>query len=98
MPHPDPVPTSSAQLKARFWRIFRLLAILSVVVAGIAVLFVARGQDEIRIHMLIATALGTGFMVLVGGALMSLVFLSASSGHDDEIGDNPRRPNDEDKE
>ena len=98
MPHPDPVPTSSAQLKARFWRIFRLLAILSVVVAGIAVLFVARGQDEIRIHMLIATALGTGFMVLVGGALMSLVFLSASSGHDDTIGDNQRRNEDKDKE
>ena len=97
-PRPDPVPISSAQLKARFWRIFRLLAILSVVVAAIAVLFVARGQDEIRIHMLIATALGTGFMVLVGGALMSLVFLSASSGHDDMIDDAPRRPDDKDKE
>ena len=97
-PVPDPSPTGSSDLKARFWRIFRLLAILSVVVAAIAVLFVARGQDEIRIHMLIATALGTGFMVLVGGALMSLVFLSASSGHDDSIGDNRRRHEDKDQE
>lgn len=98
VPRPDPVPPSTGQLKARFWRIFRLLAVLSVVVAAIAVLVVARGQDEIRIHMLIATALGTGFMVLVGGALMSLVFLSASSGHDDSIGDNRRRNDDEDKQ
>ena len=98
MPQPDPVPTSSSQLKARFWRIFRLLAMLSVIVAAVAVLLVARGQDEIRIHMLIATALGTGLMVLVGGALMSLVFLSASSGHDDSIGDNPRRRDDKDME
>ena len=98
MPRPDPAPPSSGQLKARFWRIFRLLAVLSVVVAAIAVLLVARGQDEVRIHMLVATALGTGFMVLVGGALMSLVFLSASSGHDDSIGDNPRRRDDKDME
>ena len=87
MPRPDPIPPKSGALRARFWRIFRLLAGLSVVVAAIAVLLVARGQPAIRIHMLIATALGTGLMVLVGGALMSLVFLSASSGHDDSIGD-----------
>ena len=94
---PEPPPPDSGDLRNRFWRIFRLLAILSVVVAAIAVLFVARGQEEIRIHMLIATALGTGFMVLVGGALMSLVFLSASSGHDDSIGA-PRRHDDKDNE
>jgi hypothetical protein len=98
VPRPDPVPAKASTVKARFWRIFRLLAILSVVVAAIAVLIVARGEDEIRIHMLIATGLGTGFMVLVGGALMSLVFLSASSGHDETIGDNPRRHDDKDKE
>ena len=33
--------------------------------------------------MLIATALGIGFTVLLGTALMTLVFLSAASGHDD---------------
>ncbi len=75
-----------------------MLAVLAVIVAAIAVLLVARGQDDMRIHMLVATALGTGLMVLVGGALMSLVFLSAASGHDDSIGDNPRRHDDKDKE
>ena len=86
MPTPDPTPPATGALKRRFWRVFRLLALLSVVVAAIAVLLVARGQAELRIHMLIATALGTGLMVVVGGALMALVFLSASSGHDDSAG------------
>ena len=37
-----------------------------------------------HVHMLIATALGAGLSVLLAGALMSLVFLSSSTGHDDE--------------
>jgi len=67
----------------RFWRLFRLLGLFAVIVAAIAVLLVMRGEEGVHIHMLIATALGAGFTVLVGGALMTLVFLSASSGHDD---------------
>jgi len=69
----------------RFWRIFRLLALLSIIIAVIAVLLVARGDRTIHIHMLIATALGIGATVLLGTALMTLVFLSADSGHDDEV-------------
>lgn len=64
-------------------RIGRLLALFAALVAAIAVMLVARGDPAVHIHMLIATALGTGLIVLVGGGLMTLVFLSASSGHDD---------------
>jgi hypothetical protein len=71
----------------RFWRIFRLLAVLSMLIAAIAVLLVARGDSPIHIHMLIATALGIGLTVLLGTGLMTLVFLSADSGHDDEVRD-----------
>jgi hypothetical protein len=71
----------------RFWRIFRLLAVLSMLVAAISVLLVARGDSTIHIHMLIATALGIGLTVLLGTGLMTLVFLSADSGHDDEVRD-----------
>lgn len=60
------------------------LALFSIVIAAIAVLLVAHGDEGVHIHMLIATALGTGLTVLLGGALMSLVFLSSSSGHDEE--------------
>ena len=67
----------------RFWRIFRLLVLFSVVVAVIAVLLVMRGDQQMHIHMIIATALGIGMTVLVGTSLMTLVFISNSSGHDD---------------
>lgn len=68
----------------RFWQIFRLLALLSVLVAAIAVMLVARGDPTIHIHMLVATALGVGLTVLLGTGLMTLAFLSSSSGHDEQ--------------
>lgn len=70
-------------MRHRFWRIFRLLLLLSVVIAVIAALLVSQGDPTLHINMLIATALGTGFTVLLGTSLMTLVFLSADSGHDD---------------
>ena len=60
------------------------MALFSIAVAAIAVLLVARGGNGTHIHMMIATALGAGLSVLLAGALMSLVFLSSSSGHDDD--------------
>ena len=60
------------------------MALLAIVVAAIAVLLVARGDEGVHIHMLIATALGAGLTVLLGAALMTLTFLSSSSGHDDQ--------------
>jgi hypothetical protein len=68
----------------RFWRIFRLLALLSIVIAAIAVFLVTRGDPAIHVHMLVATALGVGLTVLLGTGLMTLVFLSSASGHDDQ--------------
>jgi hypothetical protein len=35
--------------------------------------------------MLIATALGIGLTVLLGTGLMTLAFLSSSSGHDEQV-------------
>ena len=84
MPRHDPAPSQHKSLKQRFWRIFRLLVLFSLVIGAIAVALVARGQDELRIHMLIATGFGIALTVLVGTVLMTLTFLSASSGHDDE--------------
>jgi hypothetical protein len=69
----------------RFWRIFRLLALLSILIAGMAVVLVARGDPTVHIHMLIATALGIGLTVLLGTGLMTLVFISSSSGHDEQV-------------
>jgi len=83
-PRPDPVPRSRYSVARRFWRIFRLLALLAIAIAALAVVLVARGDPAVHVNMLIATALGIGLTVLVGTGLMTLVFLSSSSGHDQE--------------
>jgi hypothetical protein len=84
MPHPDPIPSPRLSVLRRFRRIMKWMALFSITVAAIAVLLVARGDNGPHVHVLIATALGAGLSVLLAGALMSLVFLSSSSGHDDE--------------
>lgn len=86
MPNPDPIPSPRHSTFRHFWRIFRLLALLSIVIAAIAVVLVARGDPILHVHMLIATALGIGLTVLVGPGLMTLAFLSSSSGHDEAAG------------
>jgi len=83
-PRPDPVPSPRYSLMHRFWRIFRLLALLSVVIAAIAVVLVTQGAGHVHASLIIATALGIGFTVLLGTGLMTLAFLSSSSGHDDQ--------------
>ena len=87
MPQPDPLPPPS--IRQRFVRIMRVAAAFSIVIAALSVVLVARGQAELHIHMLIATALGIGLTVLLGTALMTLIFLSNSSGHDDSAGGSP---------
>ena len=84
MPAPDPLPTPRKSAVLRFRRIMVRMAIVSLVTAVIAVLLVAWGDPGLHIHMLIATGLGVFLTVLLGTALMSLAFLSSSSGHDSE--------------
>ena len=91
MPVPDPVPSPRASTKQRFWRIFRLLALLSAVVAAIAVVVVTRGEGEIHVSLIVATALGVFFTMLLGTALMTLVFISDESGHDRAAADHSER-------
>lgn len=85
-PRPDPLPSPRLATMRRFWRIFRLLALLSIVIAAIAVVLVTRGAGEIHASLIIATALGIGLTVLLGTGLMALMFVSSSSGHDDSAG------------
>jgi hypothetical protein len=83
MPRQDRPPSPRYSTMRRFWRIFRLLALLSIVIAAIAVVLVTRGAGEVHASLIIATALGIGLTVLLGTGLMALMFVSSSSGHDD---------------
>ena len=98
MPKPDPVPSLRRSQWQRFRRIMRWMSLVALLSAAAAVFFVARGESELKIHMLIATALGAGLSVLLGAALMSLTFLSSGSGHDEEAhryADETKTENDE---
>jgi uncharacterized membrane protein len=81
MPSIDPTPPLEP-LKRQFVKIMRWGALFSLAIAAIAVVLVAQGDETIHIHMLIATGLGVGLSVLLGIALMTLVFLSNRMGQD----------------
>ena len=83
MPTSDPIPPRRDTIKRRFWRIFGLLLLLSIVIAIVSVMLVTHGEEAPSIHFIIATALGSGLTVLLGTSLMALVFLSAQGGHDE---------------
>jgi hypothetical protein len=71
----------------------RFAGAFAIIIAGIAVFMVARGQPEPHVHMLIATALGIGLTVLLGTALMILLFPSHHSGHDADAAAAPHESN-----
>jgi hypothetical protein len=87
---PDATPTPP-QLRGTYRRIFALvggLAMASAIVAVVA-LYVTLG--EFRLHASIAMAIGIGLSVLLGGALMGLVFMSNGTGHDARVRDATER-------
>jgi len=71
----------------RYKMLMRWMVLASTisVIVGLSVLYWMIG--DIPLHMMIATAGGIFFSVLLAAALMGLVFLSAGSGHDDAIHD-----------
>ena len=77
MPAPQPVQLH----KQQFVRIMRLAALFSIGIAAVAVILVVRGDSETRAPMLIAVALGAGFVALLGIALMSLAILGGRPAH-----------------
>ena len=88
MPSPDPVPPAEAPpIGPRIRRTLRWLAAFSTAIGGLAVALVHYGDREVHLHMLVATFLGVSLTMLLGTGLMSLVFLSNSSGHDARAAD-----------
>ena len=83
MPRSDPILSPSNSGRRRFWRILGLLTLLSLVVAALAAILVARGDSHLHVHMIVATALGAFLTMLIGSGLMTLLFISSSSGHDE---------------
>ncbi len=71
------------------WRRFRRLMAFMLAIAAIAVaasLWLLHRQGTVlHLQFVIALGLGITLSLLLAGALMGLVFLSANSGHDDAV-------------
>lgn len=74
----------------RYKRLMAWMSLAAVVAVGAALLYLRLTVGSLTIHMLIATILGVGLSVLLGTALMGLVFLSSGTGHDETIQDYSR--------
>lgn len=71
---------------ARYRRLMRWMVLVTSLVVIAALAWLRWTVGALPIHMVIATIAGVGFSVMLGTALMGLVFLSAGSGHDDRVG------------
>ena len=76
---------------ARYWLLMRWMAGFSVicVIIGLGIMFAIHGW--VSIHLYIATGLAIVFALMLTAALMGLVFLSNTSGHDDSVDDSISR-------
>ncbi|MBA2935259.1 hypothetical protein HZF05_14320 [Sphingomonas sp. CGMCC 1.13654] len=90
MPRPDPVPDTriaNPRAWARFRAIMRWMTLLGIACVIGALAYLYEGGTPMTTTIVIATALGVFLTVLVGTGLMSLIFLSHGSGHDEKVDD-----------
>jgi peptidoglycan/LPS O-acetylase OafA/YrhL len=85
MPHHDPIPPKPeepALAWSRYRRMMKWMALAAAVAAALAVAYLEATSDSMPWQMVLATIAGVGLSVLLGTALMGLVFLSDRTGHD----------------
>jgi hypothetical protein len=86
-----PSPLEDPRTADHAWRRYRrLMAGMALAALGTTVLalwFLAERNPGASIHLFIAAGGGVFVSVMLGAALMGLVFLSAGSGHDEVISD-----------
>lgn len=86
---PSPLDDSSTARFAwdRFRRMMRWWGLVSALIALAVMVVFFREFGLVSVHFYIAATLGIGFMVMMTGALMSLLFLSSGTGHDEAVRD-----------
>ena len=104
MPEHDPLPHKRAEdferaalAWARYKQTMKWMVVVAAVTVLLSLIYLKSFGDQVPIHMLIATALGAGLIVLLGAALMTLTFLSSSSGHDHQAAGSGHTANEEDE-
>lgn len=72
----------------RFRRLMKWMVFVSVAAVIVALVGLRWKMGAgLTVPMMVATAAGVGFSVMLGAALMGLVFLSSGTGHDEAIDD-----------
>jgi hypothetical protein len=78
--------SSAGAVRRRYHQMFRLVGLIALASAMVAVGALYLTLGEFQLHASIAMAIGIGLSVLLGGVLMGLIFVSNASGHDDRAG------------
>ena len=94
MPRHDPPPARrdprvlERQHRAwlRYKKMMRWMALVALLAVVAALSYLKATGTPMPIHLVIATSLGVGLSVLLGTALMGLLFLSDAGGHDEAAG------------
>jgi hypothetical protein len=68
----------------RFRRLMRWMGLAAAIAAAAALLYLRLSGSPFTITLVIATIAGVAGSVLLGTALMGLVFLSSGTGHDED--------------
>jgi hypothetical protein len=82
----DPLPSTTertANAWARYKRLMLWMSGAALIAVVLALIYVKSSGAPVPVPMLVATVAGVGFSVLLGTALMGLVYFSNNSGHDE---------------
>lgn len=95
MPRHDPIPPKPdepALAWSRYKSMMKWMALASAIAAALAVAYLKTTSDAMPWQMVLATIAGVGLSVMLGTALMGLVFLSDRSGYDEGASGKEKKP------
>jgi uncharacterized protein (DUF2062 family) len=95
MPQHDPLPPkadASELAWSRYKRMMKWMALASAIAAALAVAYLKATSETMPWQMVLATIAGVGLSVMLGTALMGLVFLSDRSGYDEGASGKEKKP------
>jgi len=73
----------NATLRRRYWRLVGIMALVAIATIAGALWYIQASGTPLRLHVALAMSLGIGLTLLLAGGLMSLLFFSSRSGHDE---------------
>lgn len=79
-----PAPLTRAEAWARYRRLLRAMLVAVALVLALAFAWLAATGTPMSVHFVIAVSLGVGASLMLSAALMGLLFLSSSTGADED--------------